>query len=39
MRNGQDASLDNVEFLDRDKSDKELLIKESLFVKKLFPDL
>lgn len=39
LRNGHDASFDDVEFLATGNTDKELLIKESLLVKKLCPPM
>ena len=39
LRNNHNTSIDNVQFIARAKSDKELLIKESLLVKKLSPEL
>ena len=39
MRNGHEALLSDVEFLAKANNDRELLIKESLFVKKMSPIL
>ena len=39
MRHDHNVSLEDVKFLANGKTDEELLIKESLFVKKLSPPL